>query len=173
MREFDLFSSIGELDEKLLRRYGQEPTPTPQRRAWLRQLLTHGLLLLLVLGLIAGLYLIHGSAENELDLIRYALDHANNTYASAQQAEDFYALLQEGIKLAPEGCSFGTVEKAEVVSADDLWKDSYVKRNPHFSLALEDGSGNRAVLTILTPDAARGAEIKRWIRINGILILFP
>ena len=51
MKEYDLFSSIGELDEKLLRRYGQESAPTPQRRRWIRQLLTHAILLLLILGL--------------------------------------------------------------------------------------------------------------------------
>ena len=65
MKEYDLFSSIGELDEKLLRRYGQEPTPTPQRRRWIRQLLTHAILLLLILGLIAWLLFCRRPAEPE------------------------------------------------------------------------------------------------------------
>ena len=33
MRECDLFSSIGELDEKLLRRYGQESASTAAERS--------------------------------------------------------------------------------------------------------------------------------------------
>ena len=106
MKEYDLFSSIGELDEKLLRRYGQEPTPTPQRRRWIRQLLTHGLLLLLVLGLIAGLMLWQRPAnmdaphvDSESRLVSVPISQSSLSFDAAMESlEKYYQSYSVGLE---------------------------------------------------------------------------
>lgn len=164
MKEYDLFSSIGELDEKLLRRYGQESAPTPQRRRWIRQLLTHAILLLLILGLIAWLLLGRRPVNQELNILRQALDASESENASADQAEAFYKLLLDGLKNAEEGFSFGTVTRAEVISAAE--PPAPMKGAP-FSLAVWDEDGNCAVLTRQRPNNVATFE---WILYNGKLV---
>ena len=107
MKEYDLFSSIGELDEKLLRRYGQEPTPTPQRRRWIRQLLTHAILLLLILGLIAWLLFCRRPAEPELNPPDQAQDssEAGSSQAAAESSARFVER-EDGTLIAPDGTEY-------------------------------------------------------------------
>lgn len=107
MKEYDLFSSIGELDEKLLRRYGQEPTPTPQRRRWIRQLLTHAILLLLILGLIAWLLFCRRPAGQELNPPDQAQDssEAGSSQPAAESSARFVER-EDGTLISPDGTEY-------------------------------------------------------------------
>ena len=107
MKEYDLFSSIGELDEKLLRRYGQESAPTPQRRRWIRQLLTHAILLLLILGLIAWLLFCRRPAEPELNPPDQAQDssEAGSSQAATESSARFVER-EDGTLIAPDGTEY-------------------------------------------------------------------
>ena len=110
MKEYDLFSSIGELDEKLLRRYGQESTPTPQRRRWIRQLLTHAILLLLILGLIACLLFWHRPAEPESDTPREEPEEQEKFEDAAAEhneaSEACFIEREDGTLIAPDGTEY-------------------------------------------------------------------
>ena len=107
MKEYDLFSSIGELDEKLLRRYGQEPTPTPQRRRWIRQLLTHAILLLLILGLIAWLLFCRRPAGQEPNPTGQAQESSEvgSSQAAAESSARFVER-EDGTLIAPDGTEY-------------------------------------------------------------------
>ena len=110
MKEYELFSSIGELDEKLLRRYGQESTPTPQRRRWIRQLLTHAILLLLILGLIAWLLFCRRPAEPESDTPREEPEEQEKFEDAAAEhneaSEVYFVEREDGTLIAPDGTEY-------------------------------------------------------------------
>ncbi len=107
MKEYDLFQSIGELDEKLLRRYRQESAPTPQRRRWIRQLLTHAILLLLIAGLIVWLLFWRRPAEPDLNPPDQAQD--SSEAASSQPAAESSARFverEDGTLISPDGTEY-------------------------------------------------------------------
>ena len=116
MKEYDLFSSIGELDEKLLRSSGPGLVPTPQRRWWIRQLLTHGILLLLILGLIAWLLFWRHPARQEPDPRSQTPEPAEDD-ATPPAAENCTRFVEreDGTLISPDGMEYVFLANAGIL----------------------------------------------------------